>query len=65
MPSDDRRAKYDATRTIKKVSFHLERDAELLAYLEGKDFSSFVKELILERKRLEESDKPNTTEKGD
>lgn len=38
--------KYEKTRTIKKVSFNDEIDADLIEHLKDKEFSSYVKALI-------------------
>lgn len=38
--------KYEKTRTIKKVSFNDDLDADLIEHLKDKEFSSYIKTLI-------------------
>ena len=49
----DRRKKYEQMREVKRISFHLEREAHLLKRLDGikadgVDISTYVKKLIRE-----------------
>lgn len=45
----ENRKRYEAKRTIKKVSFNQETEKDLLAFAEGVDFSQWVKAVIRER----------------
>nr|DAS54079.1 MAG TPA: protein of unknown function (DUF3950) [Caudoviricetes sp.] len=45
----ENRKRYEAKRTIKKVSFYHETEKDLLAFAEGVDFSQWVKAVIRER----------------
>lgn len=38
--------KYEEKRVVKKVSFNLDKDKEILKFVENKDFSNTVKELL-------------------
>jgi len=38
--------KYEGRRNVKKVSFNLDSDSDLIAFLDNKEFSSYVKHLI-------------------
>lgn len=44
----DRRKKYDQCREIKKVSLGVTKDADIIAYIKDKEFSTYVKKLIRE-----------------
>ena len=48
MAFKDRRKKYDEMREIKRASFHKEKDADIIAYIKDKEFSTYVKKLIRE-----------------
>ena len=48
MAFKDRRKKYDEMREIKRASFHKEKDADIIAYIKDKEFSTHVKKLIRE-----------------
>lgn len=39
-------AKYESTRRTKRVSFNIEKEAELLEFANSVDFSNWVKEKI-------------------
>lgn len=52
----DRRRSYEKNKRVRRyVSFNKEVDKELLDYLEDKEFSTFVKKLILERKEKDDN----------
>lgn len=44
----DRRKKYDQCREVKKVSLGVIKDADILAHIKDKEFSTYVKKLIRE-----------------
>ena len=44
----DRRKKYDQCREVKKVSLGFIKDADILAHIKDKEFSTYVKKLIRE-----------------
>lgn len=46
MEKVDRKAKYENKRQIKKVSFNLESEKDLLTYIADLDFSNWVKQKI-------------------
>ena len=48
MVFEDRRKKYDEMREIKRVSFNIEKEADIIAYIKDKEFSTYVKKLIRE-----------------
>ena len=39
---------YEQKRDTKRVSFNIEKDADILAYIKDKEFSTYVKKLIRE-----------------
>ena len=39
---------YNHTREIKKVSLGVKKDADIIAYIKDKEFSTYVKKLIRE-----------------
>lgn len=39
---------YNHTREIKKVSLGMTKDADIIAYIKDKEFSTYVKKLIRE-----------------
>ena len=39
---------YNHTREVKKVSLGFVRDADIIAYIKGREFSTYVKKLIRE-----------------
>ena len=39
---------YNHTREIKKVSLSVTKDADIIAYIKDKEFSTYVKKLIRE-----------------
>lgn len=45
------RKKYEQQRVMKGVSFHKEKEADLLRFIENVDFSQLVKEMLRERMR--------------
>lgn len=48
MGFNDRRKKYDKMREVKRASFHLVKEADILKYMQDKEFSTYVKKLIRE-----------------
>ena len=44
----DRKKKYDKKRVVKPVSISNEEDADIIAYIKDKEFSTYVKKLIRE-----------------
>ena len=44
----DRKKKYDKKRVVKPVSILNEEDADIIAYIKDKEFSTYVKKLIHE-----------------
>ena len=44
----DRHKKYNEMREIKNASFHKVKDADILKYMQDKEFSTYVKKLIRE-----------------
>ena len=42
---------YNYTREVKKVSLGFVRDADIIAYIKDKEFSTYVKKLIREDMR--------------
>lgn len=50
MAENDKQAeyqkRYEEKRVVKKVSFNLDKDKEILEFVENKDFSNTVKELL-------------------
>ena len=45
---DDRKKYYQKKRDSKRVSFNKEKDADIIAYIKDKEFSTYVKKLIRE-----------------
>ena len=43
----DRKKDYELKRDTKRVSFNIEKDADIIAYIKDKEFSTYVKSLIL------------------
>lgn len=43
------RKKYEQQRVMKGVSFHKEKEADLLKFIENVDFSQLVKDMLRER----------------
>ncbi|STZ76354.1 hypothetical protein [Bergeriella denitrificans] len=43
------RKKYEQNRVMKAVSFHKEKDADLLELIENVDFSQWIKNILRER----------------
>ena len=43
---DDRKKYYELKRDTKRVSFNIEKDADIIAYIKDKEFSTYVKKLI-------------------
>ena len=39
---------YEEKRDTKRVSFNIEKDADIIAYIKDKEFSTYVKKLIRE-----------------
>ena len=39
---------YEKKRDTKRVSFNIEKDADIIAYIKDKEFSTYVKKLIRE-----------------
>ena len=39
---------YEKKRNTKRVSFNIEKDADIVAYIKDKEFSTYVKKLIRE-----------------
>ena len=44
----DRKKDYELKRNAKRVSFNTEKDADIIAYIKDKEFSTYVKKLIRE-----------------
>ena len=44
---NDRKKDYEAKRDTKRVSFNIEKEADIIAYIKDKEFSTYVKKLIL------------------
>ena len=44
----DRKKTYEQKRDTKRVSFNKEKDADIIAYIKDKEFSTYVKKLIRE-----------------
>ena len=47
----DRKKKYEAKRVVKPVSLLNIEDADIIAYIKDKEFSTYVKKLIREDMR--------------
>lgn len=45
---NDRKKTYEQKRDAKRVSFNIEKDADIIAYIKDKEFSTYVKKLIRE-----------------
>ena len=45
---DDRKKYYEQKRDTKRVSFNIEKDADIIEHLKDKEFSTYVKKLIRE-----------------
>ena len=45
---NDRKKDYESKRDTKRVSFNTEKDADIIAYIKDKEFSTYVKKLIRE-----------------
>ena len=44
---NDRKKDYESKRDTKRVSFNIEKDADIITYIKDKEFSTYVKSLIL------------------
>jgi len=44
----DHKRTYEEKRDTKRVSFNIEKDANIIAYIKDKEFSTYVKKLIRE-----------------
>ena len=44
----DRKKDYELKRNTKRVSFSIVKDADIIAYIKDKEFSTYVKKLIRE-----------------
>ena len=45
---NDRKKDYEEKRDTKRVSFNIEKDADIITYIKDKEFSTYVKKLIRE-----------------